>query len=75
VIDDGGRISLRRVKVGLNNKVDAQILSGLSAGERVIVSEVSAGQSNAAGGMPPPWGCDHGRLVATAGHPPPLQRG
>ncbi len=56
VIDDGGRISLRRVKVGLNNKVDAQILSGLSAGERVIVSEVSAGQSNAAGGMPPPMG-------------------
>ena len=56
VIDDGGRISLRRVKVGLNNKVDAQILSGLSAGERVIVSEVSAGQSHAAGGMPPPMG-------------------
>ncbi|MEN3797158.1 efflux RND transporter periplasmic adaptor subunit [Aeromonas caviae] len=56
VIDDGGRISLRRVKVGLNNKVDAQILSGLSTGERVIVSEVSAGQSNAAGGMPPPMG-------------------
>ncbi len=56
VVDDGGRISLRRVKVGLNNKVDAQILSGLSTGERVIVSEVSAGQSNAAGGMPPPMG-------------------
>ncbi|MBS4722635.1 efflux RND transporter periplasmic adaptor subunit [Aeromonas caviae] len=56
VIDDGGRISLRRVRVGLNNKVDAQILSGLSTGERVIVSEVSAGQSNAAGGMPPPMG-------------------
>ncbi|GJA11443.1 efflux RND transporter periplasmic adaptor subunit [Aeromonas caviae] len=56
VIDDGGRISLRRVRVGLNNKVDAQILSGLSAGERVIVSEVSAGQSDAAGGMPPPMG-------------------
>lgn len=56
VIDDGGRISLRRVKVGLNNKVDAQILSGLSTGERVIVSEVNADQSNAAGGMPPPMG-------------------
>lgn len=56
VVDDGGRISLRRVKVGLNNKVDAQILSGLSAGERVIVSEVSAGQSDAAGGMPSPMG-------------------
>ncbi|MBP4041973.1 efflux RND transporter periplasmic adaptor subunit [Aeromonas sp. SrichE-2G] len=56
VVDDGGRISLRRVKVGLNNKVDAQILSDLSTGERVIVSEVSAGQSDAAGGMPPPMG-------------------
>lgn len=56
VVDDGGKTSLRRVKVGLNNKVDAQILSGLSAGERVIVSKVSAGQSDAAGGMPPPMG-------------------
>ncbi|WP_324023170.1 efflux RND transporter periplasmic adaptor subunit [Aeromonas caviae] len=56
VVDNGGKISLRRVKVGLNNKVDAQILSGLSTGERVIVSEVSAGQSDAAGGMPPPMG-------------------
>ncbi|WP_324022379.1 efflux RND transporter periplasmic adaptor subunit [Aeromonas caviae] len=56
VVDDGGRISLRQVKVGLNNKVDAQILSGLSTGERVIVSEVSAGQSDATGGMPPPMG-------------------
>ena len=27
-----------------------------SAGERVIVSEVSAGQSDAAGGMPHPMG-------------------
>ncbi|WP_323889947.1 efflux RND transporter periplasmic adaptor subunit [Aeromonas caviae] len=56
VVDNGGKISLRRVKVGLNNKVDAQILSGLSTGEQVIVSEVSAGQSDAAGGMPPPMG-------------------
>ncbi|MBL0656366.1 efflux RND transporter periplasmic adaptor subunit [Aeromonas caviae] len=56
VVDNGGKISLRRVKVGLNNKVDAQILSGLSTGERVIVSEVNAGQSDAAGGMPPPMG-------------------
>ncbi|WP_139439749.1 efflux RND transporter periplasmic adaptor subunit, partial [Aeromonas media] len=40
VVDDAGKTSLRRVSVGLNNKVDAQILDGLSAGERVIVSGV-----------------------------------
>ena len=55
VVDDAGKTSLRRVSVGLNNKVDAQILDGLSAGERVIVSEMSVSQS-AAGGMPPPMG-------------------
>ncbi|MGE6108316.1 efflux RND transporter periplasmic adaptor subunit [Aeromonas sobria] len=56
VVDDGGKVSLRRVKVGLNNKVDAQILEGLSAGDRVIVSEMSASQGTAAGSMPPPMG-------------------
>ena len=56
VVDGAGKLQWRQVKVGLNNKVDAQILSGLSTGERVIVSEVSAGQSDAAGGMPPPMG-------------------
>lgn len=55
VVDDAGKTSLRRVSVGLNNKVDAQILDGLSAGEPVIVSEMSVSQS-AAGGMPPPMG-------------------
>ena len=55
VVDDAGKTSLRRVSVGLNNKVDAQILDGLSAGERVIVSEMSVSPS-AAGGMPPPMG-------------------
>jgi len=39
VLADGGRIESRQVRVGLNNQVKAQVLSGLSEGERVIVGE------------------------------------
>ncbi|CNI90779.1 MULTISPECIES: efflux RND transporter periplasmic adaptor subunit [Yersinia] len=57
VVDDGGKISVREVTVGLNNNVDAQILSGLQAGEQVIVSQASANTSNSkAQRMGPPMG-------------------
>ena len=39
------RVSDRQVKVGLNNRVQAQVLSGLKEGERVVVGEASAGGS------------------------------
>jgi len=43
----------REVKVGLNNRVQAQILSGLKAGEKVVVGEASADAGKArAGGAP-----------------------
>ena len=67
MIDDGGRISLRRVKVGLNNKVGCPDLSGLSTGERVIVSEVNAGQSNAAGACRPHGDVTMGALLQLRG--------
>jgi macrolide-specific efflux system membrane fusion protein len=41
----------REVKIGLNNRVQAQVLSGLKAGEKVVVGEASAdpGKARAAG--------------------------
>ncbi len=39
------RVVDRQVKVGLNNRVQAQVLSGLKEGERVVVGEASAGGS------------------------------
>ncbi|WP_174849663.1 efflux RND transporter periplasmic adaptor subunit [Yersinia artesiana] len=57
VVDDKGKVSTREVTVGINNNVDAQILSGLQAGERVIVSQASAATSNnKAQHMGPPMG-------------------
>ena len=37
VVDAGQRVSPRKVKVGLRNAQDAQIVSGLAAGDRVLV--------------------------------------
>ncbi|CAI0693517.1 efflux RND transporter periplasmic adaptor subunit [Serratia ficaria] len=57
VVDERGNVARRPVKVGINNNVDAQIVSGLLAGEKVIVSRVSAGASSGARRMgPPPMG-------------------
>jgi len=42
VLDAEGRPMPRAVKVGLNNNVSAQILEGLAAGDRVVVSEAPA---------------------------------
>jgi HlyD family secretion protein len=36
-VDDGGRASLRHMKVGHRNSVDAEIVEGLAAGERVVL--------------------------------------
>lgn len=55
VVDEAGRPQWRPVKVGLNNKVDAQILAGLTAGEAVVVSQLTA-QNQQSGRMGPPMG-------------------
>ena len=47
------RVVDRQVKVGLNNRVQAQVLSGLKEGERVVVGEASAGGSSAGSRRPP----------------------
>jgi macrolide-specific efflux system membrane fusion protein len=38
ILDAKGRAEPRMVQVGINNRVSAQIISGLKAGERVVVS-------------------------------------
>lgn len=47
------RVVDRQVKVGLNNRVQAQVLSGLKEGERVVVGEASAGGSSGGSRRPP----------------------
>lgn len=48
VVDDEGKPVPRKVTVGLDNKIAAEISSGLKAGERVVTAR-SAGGPNAAG--------------------------
>ena len=50
------RIEPREVRVGMNNKVDAQILEGLRAGDQVVIGEASASSetSSSARRGPPP---------------------
>ncbi len=42
VLDQDGRAVARQVRIGMNNRVDAQVQSGLRVGERVVVGEASA---------------------------------
>lgn len=56
VVDAAGEIGRRPVKVGINNNVDAQIISGVRAGERVIVSQTSSTPSTSPRRMGPPMG-------------------
>lgn len=56
VLNADGSVERRRVEVGLNDKVTAEIRSGLQEGERVVTGEAVAG--GGAGGPPrrPPMG-------------------
>ena len=39
VVDARGEVRVRRVRVGMDNRVDAQVLDGLQAGEQVVIGE------------------------------------
>lgn len=41
VLADDGQVQSRQVRVGMNNQIKAQVLSGLREGERVIVGEAA----------------------------------
>lgn len=57
VLGDGGNVMIRDVEIGLNNKIMAEIRSGLKVGERVVTGRVpieAATDARIAGGSPPP---------------------
>lgn len=43
VLDTDQRVVPREVRIGMNNKIDAQVLDGLREGEQVVIGEASAG--------------------------------
>ena len=47
------KVSTRQVEIGLNNRVQAQVLSGLKEGERVVVGEASAPGASGGSRRPP----------------------
>jgi macrolide-specific efflux system membrane fusion protein len=55
VVDSDGAISPRRVTIGLNNKLTAEVLSGLQEGEQVVVRKTKAEPARSQGqpGGPP----------------------
>lgn len=56
VLDAAGRPEARRVTVGLDNKVTAEIVSGLAAGERVVTGRRMAAEAATGSSMRPPPG-------------------
>lgn len=40
------RIEQRLVRIGMNNKVDAQVLDGLKAGEKIVIGEATAASAS-----------------------------
>ncbi|MFG1186809.1 efflux RND transporter periplasmic adaptor subunit [Xanthobacter aminoxidans] len=53
VLHGDGTVERRPVEVGLNDKVTAEIRSGLSEGERVVTGEAVPGASGSGAGGPP----------------------
>jgi macrolide-specific efflux system membrane fusion protein len=61
VVKDDNTTEERAVRVGVTTRVQAQILEGLVAGERVVIGnkqpgDARAGARDAAGNRPPPLG-------------------
>lgn len=61
VMGDDGVAAPRRVRVGINNNVQAQVVEGLEPGERVVASRAAAAAAAASapparGNRPPPMG-------------------
>ncbi|TCM23710.1 efflux RND transporter periplasmic adaptor subunit [Novosphingobium sp. ST904] len=51
-----GKITSKRVRIGVDNNVNAEVLSGLNEGEEVVVGEASATKTAKQGPMGPPPG-------------------
>lgn len=51
VLQADGTVKDQAVSIGINNRVNAEVLRGLSAGDEVILSDDSAGSSGGSGGL------------------------
>ncbi|HRP80110.1 MAG TPA: efflux RND transporter periplasmic adaptor subunit, partial [Aquamicrobium sp.] len=49
VLEGEDRIARRKVRIGLNDKVTAQVLEGLAEGEVVVTGQAAAGQASGSG--------------------------
>lgn len=56
VAEPGGGTTHRTIKTGLNNKIVAEVISGLKEGDRVVVGEGAATAVSRASGPPSPMG-------------------
>ncbi len=52
VLDAKGQSAQRAVRIGMKNQIDAQVVSGLRVGERVVIGE--AAEEAESSGFPPP---------------------
>lgn len=48
VVDSGGNAIEKQIRVGLNNRITAEVISGLSAGDEVVIADGSDSTNNAA---------------------------
>lgn len=53
-VEKDGGIETRKVEIGLNNKITAEVKSGLSEGERIVIGEGSATPSTSGSRRGPP---------------------
>jgi membrane fusion protein, macrolide-specific efflux system len=54
VVDEGENITSRKIDVGVNNSILAEVVSGLKAGERVVTGEIRSETSTTTGPIGPP---------------------
>jgi macrolide-specific efflux system membrane fusion protein len=56
-MDSDGKLTNRKVTVGINDSVKAEIRDGLSEGEKVVIGQASTTSAPTnGGGGPPPMG-------------------
>lgn len=51
---EDGKIATRKVRIGIDNNISAEVLSGLKEGESVVVGEAKASKTSNQGPMGPP---------------------
>ena len=55
VVDNQQRVTRREIKVGLNDNVEAEIISGLKVGEKVVLSQRATADATSGSPDHGPW--------------------